>query len=44
MMVSFLVEVEGNLTDEQVREGFHALSDPIRLRVLQLLQGRELCL
>jgi ArsR family transcriptional regulator len=43
MMVSFLVEVEGNLTDEQVREGFHALSDPIRLRVLQLLQGRELC-
>lgn len=42
-MVSLLVEVKGDLLDEQVWEGFHALSDPLRLRVLQLLQGRELC-
>ncbi|MEN9231040.1 MAG: metalloregulator ArsR/SmtB family transcription factor, partial [Thermostichus sp. DG02_5_bins_236] len=43
-MVSFLVKLEGNpLASEQVQGGFHALSDPIRLQVLQLLQGQELC-
>lgn len=24
-------------------EGFHALSDPLRLQIIQLLQGQELC-
>jgi ArsR family transcriptional regulator len=44
-MVSFLADysVNAEQTAEQVQGGFHALSDPIRLRVLQLLQGRELC-
>jgi ArsR family transcriptional regulator len=40
-MVSFLADHP--VTAEQVQGGFHALSDPIRLQVLQLLQGRELC-
>ncbi len=38
-----MAKVEGDLLCEQVLEGFHALSDPIRLRALQLLRGRELC-
>jgi ArsR family transcriptional regulator len=42
-MVSWLAKVEEDLLCEQVREGFHALSDPIRLRALQLFRGRELC-
>ncbi|MBE9077682.1 winged helix-turn-helix transcriptional regulator [Romeria aff. gracilis LEGE 07310] len=31
------------LTSETVFSGFHALSEPIRLQVLELLQGGELC-
>ncbi|MEA5574825.1 metalloregulator ArsR/SmtB family transcription factor [Anabaena sp. UHCC 0451] len=30
-------------TPHLIAEGFHALSDPIRIRVIELLRQRELC-
>ncbi|MEN9204026.1 MAG: metalloregulator ArsR/SmtB family transcription factor [Thermostichus sp. DG_1_6_bins_120] len=43
-MVFFLANLaEQPITAAQVQGGFHALSDPIRLQVLQLLQDQELC-
>lgn len=32
-----------SLTTTQVLAGFHALSDPLRLQVMELLRERELC-
>ena len=31
------------MTQEPVLSGFHALSDPIRIQILELLQNEELC-
>ncbi|ESA34945.1 transcriptional regulator [Leptolyngbya sp. Heron Island J] len=31
------------MTQEPVISGFHALSDPIRIQILELLQNEELC-
>jgi ArsR family transcriptional regulator, arsenate/arsenite/antimonite-responsive transcriptional repressor len=32
-----------SITEKQVSTGFHALSDPLRLQILELLQQQELC-
>ncbi len=35
--------IHSDLTSEQIAALFHALSEPLRLRVLELLRTRELC-
>jgi ArsR family transcriptional regulator len=37
------MKIEVNLPSAQVIAGFHALSDPLRLKVLDLLRQQELC-
>jgi len=31
------------LNQDSIISGFHALSEPLRIRILELLQGREFC-
>lgn len=38
-----LMQITSLLPVTLITSGFHALSDPIRMQVLQLLQERELC-
>jgi len=35
--------IHASLTPIQISAGFHALSDPLRLQIIELLRQRELC-
>ncbi len=37
------MRVSSSPASEEILAGFHALSDPLRVRVLELLRDRELC-
>lgn len=35
--------MQDTVTPSQISAGFHALSDPLRLQIIELLRQRELC-
>lgn len=37
------VSIQSSISAPNILAGFHALSDPIRVRVLELLRSQELC-
>jgi ArsR family transcriptional regulator len=37
------MDINNTLTSDTISAGFHALSDPLRIQVLELLRSQELC-